>query len=216
MIRIILADDHALVRAGIRALLEHTPDIEVLAEAGDGLEALALVESLQPDILLTDLTMPRLNGIETVTRLTAINSKTRVIVVSIHAEEVIVKRALRAGAKGYLIKSAFKEELFLALRAVARGEIYLCVSVATLVLNDLINNPSQPEMQDPLDRLSSREREIFQLIVEGKSNRQMAENLHISVKTVDKHRTNLMKKLQVHDVTGLMHVALQNQLLYAR
>src|SRR6187399_2128337 len=106
MIRIILADDHALVRAGIRALLEHTPDIEVLAEAGDGLEALALVESLQPDILLTDLTMPRLNGIETVTRLTAINSKTRVIVVSIHAEEVIVKRALRAGAKGYLIKSA--------------------------------------------------------------------------------------------------------------
>jgi RNA polymerase sigma factor (sigma-70 family) len=216
MTRIILADDHALVREGIRALLDRSPDVEVLGEASDGLEALALVESLKPDILLVDLSMPRLNGIETLKRLTAANSKTRIIVVSIHAEETIVKRALRAGAKGYLLKSAFKEELFLAIRAVARGEIYLCASVATLVLSDIINGTDQPHIQDPLERLSTREREIFQLILEGKSNRQMAENLQISIKTVDKHRTNLMKKLQVHDVTGLMHVALQNHMLYAR
>lgn len=213
---IIIADDHALVREGIHALLDRAGDMEVIAEAGDGEEAVRLVEELKPDLLLIDLSMPRLNGIEALQRLTDSGSKTRVIVISIHADEVIVLRALRAGAKGYLLKASFKEELYLAARSAARGQIYLSPQLAEILLTDLISGHEKPVLENPLDKLSSREREVFQLILEGQTNRQMAKLLNLSIKTVDKHRTNLMKKLNVHDVTGLMHIAVQQRMLYVR
>ena len=213
---IIVADDHALVRQGIRALLERTGDMQVVAEAEDGQQAVQLTLQLQPDILLIDLSMPRLNGLEALQRLAAGGSKTRVIVVSIHADEAIVLRALRSGAKGYLLKSAFQEELFLAVRAAASGEIYLSPKLASIVLDNVISNSKQPLTTNILERLSTREREVFQLILEGNTNRQIGAKLQISIKTVDKHRTNLMKKLGVHDVSGLMHIAVQQGLLYVR
>jgi two-component system response regulator NreC len=143
-------------------------------------------------------------------------SKTRVIVVSMYGDEVTVRGALRAGAKGYLLKDSFKEEFYFAITSVARGEAYLCARLAGLVLNDLTLGAVANNSQDPFGQLSSREREVFQLILEGQSNRQMASTMKISIKTVDKHRTNLMRKLNVHDITALMHIAMQHGILFVR
>lgn len=214
MITIVVADDHALVRAGIRALLDRAGDMEVIAEAGDGQEAVRLVQERNPDLLLIDLSMPRLNGIEALQRLKACNSKTRAIVVSMHADEATVLRALREGARGYLLKESFKEELYFAVRAAARGQLYVSPELAGSLLSDLISGVQKSVPTNPLDQLSAREREVLQLIMERRTNRQMASHLQISIKTVDKHRTNLMKKLSVHDVAGLMHVALRHGALY--
>lgn len=214
MTTIILADDHALVREGIRALLERMEDIQVVSEATDGQQAVDLVEKLTPDLLLIDLSMPRLNGIEALHHLKSNSSTTRVIVVSVHTDETIILRALRAGAKGYLLKDSFKEELYLAVRSVARGEVYLSPKLASIVLSDLISGSPEALVQDPLERLSAREREVFQLILESKTNRQIAKLLNLSMKTIDKHRTNLMRKLGVHDIAGLVHIAVEHNLLY--
>jgi len=216
MTTVIVADDHTLVREGIHALLDREGDIQVIGEAADGQEAVTLVEKLKPDVLLIDLSMPRLNGIEAIQRLHESGSKTRVIALSMHADEVMVLRALRGGARGYLLKDSFKEELFFALRAVVRGEIFLSPKLAESVLNDLITGTAVVPVENPIERLSTREREVLQQILEGKTNRQISALLQISIKTVDKHRTNLMKKLDVHDVTGLMHLAVQHGILYVR
>jgi len=216
MIKVIVADDHALVREGIAALLERTGEIQVIGKAADGNEAVRLTEELKPDVLLIDLSMPNLNGVEALKRITGDGSGTNVLVVSVHLDEAIIIRALRAGAKGYLPKDSFKEELYLAVQTVARGGIYLSPRLAETLLDYLVMGPMAWTAPDPMDRLSPREREVFQLILEGKTNRQIGEHLQISIKTVDKHRTSLMKKLGVHDVTGLMHIALQNGMLYVR
>jgi DNA-binding NarL/FixJ family response regulator len=216
MISTVIADDHALVREGIRSLLERAGDVEVVGEASDGEQAVRLVRELKPDLLLIDLSMPRLNGIEALQRLREENSTTRVLVISMHKDESIVLRALRAGAKSYLLKESFKEELYFAVRSAARGEIYLSPKLAGMMLNGLIAGNVDALPVNPLSRLSGREREVMQLILEGNTNRKMAEMLSISVKTVDKHRTNLMRKLNVHDVSGLMHIAIKNGALYER
>lgn len=216
MTSVVLADDHALVRQGIRALLERAGDVQILGEASNGQEAVELVEKLEPDVLLIDLAMPRLNGLDAIERINANHSRTRVIVVSIYADEVLIIRALRAGARGYLPKDSFKEELYQAVRTVARGEVYLSSKVAETVLNSLFSDLPDLTAVSPIERLSPREREVLQLILEGKTNRQIAQVLQISIKTVDKHRTSLMKKLGVHDVTALVHTASKYGMLYVR
>ncbi len=216
MVTAVIAEDHALVREGIVALIQGTNEFKILGQASDGQEAVRLVLELKPDILLIDLSMPRLNGIDALQQLNAARSETNVLVVSMHADEAIVLRALRAGAKGYLLKDSFKEELFLAMRSAVRGQIYLSPRLTDLVLNNMIQERTRTSPLNPIDRLSNREREVLQLILEGNTNRQMSDVLKISIKTVDKHRTNLMRKLNVHDVSGLVHTAVKNGMLYVR
>jgi DNA-binding NarL/FixJ family response regulator len=213
MIRVVLADDHHLVRQGLRALLERAEDVTVLGEAADGAEALALADRLHPDVLVLDLAMPHLNGLETVARLHGGAGKTRALVLSMYADESLVRQALRNGAKGYLLKRAVAEELLLAVRAVARGDTYLSPEVAGPLLTPLVEGQAPAEAATPLDRLTSREREVLQLIAEGHTNAAIAAHLALSEKTVEKHRGHLMAKLQAHDTAALVRFAIKHGLV---
>jgi len=213
MIRVVIADDHHLVRQGIRALLEKAGDIEVVGEAADGPEALALVERLLPDVLVIDIAMPHLNGLDAVGRLRSLEVKTRALILSMYADETLVRQALRNGAKGYLLKRAVTEELLLAVRAVSRGDTFLCPEVAGPVLNGLVDAPLRIRDLGPLDQLTSREREVLQLVAEGHTNRAIATHLHLSEKTVEKHRGHLMAKLSVHDTAALVRFAIKHGLV---
>jgi len=213
MIRVVIADDHHLVRQGIRALLEKAGDIEVVGEAADGQEALDLVERLLPDVLVLDIAMPHLNGVEAVGRLRDLKVKTRALVLSMYADDALVRQALRNGAKGYLLKRAVSDELLLAVRAVGRGETFLSPEVAGPVVSALVAAPPRSADLGPLDQLTSREREVLQLIAEGHTNRAIAGHLHLSEKTVEKHRGHLMAKLHVHETAGLVRFALKHGLV---
>ena len=213
MIRVVLADDHHLVRQALRALLEKAGDIEVVGEAADGPEALALVERLLPDVLVIDIAMPHLNGLEAVGRLRSLEVKTRALILSMYADDTLVRQALRNGAKGYLLKRAVTEELLLAVRAVSRGDTFLCPEVAGPVLNGLVDAPLPIRDLGPLDQLTSREREVLQLVAEGHTNRAIATHLHLSEKTVEKHRGHLMAKLQTHETAGLVRLAIKHGLV---
>ena len=211
-IRIILADDHTLVRAGIRALLEKLPDVSVLAEANDGREVLKLAKTHEPDVVLMDIAMPGLNGLEATVRLLKELPKTRVIILSMHHNEEYVLRALRAGAAGYLLKKAATTELATALQQVMRGEIYLSREIsARLPKNFALDGIAK--RKSPLDELTGRQREILQLIAEGQNTKQIAELLNVSPKTVEYHRLKLMTGLNLHDVPGLVRFALRVGLL---
>jgi two-component system, NarL family, response regulator NreC len=213
MLRVVIVDDHHLVRQGLRALLEKAGDIEVVGEAADGQEALDLVERLLPDVLVLDIAMPHLNGVEAVGRLSGLGVKTRALILSMYADDTLVRQALRNGAKGYLLKRAVSDELLLAVRAVGRGDTFLSPEVAGPVLSPLVNAPTRVEYLAPLDRLTSREREVLQLIVEGHTNREIATHLHLSEKTIEKHRGHLMAKLQTHDIAGLVRFAIKHGLV---
>jgi len=213
MIRVVIADDHHLVRQGIRALLEKAGDIEVVGEAADGQEALDLVERLLPDVLVLDIAMPHLNGVEAVGRLRSLGVKTRALILSMYADDTLVRQALRNGAKGYLLKRAVSDELLLAVRAVGRGETFLSPEVAGPVVSALVAAPPRSSDLDPLDQLTSRERQVLQLIAEGHSNREIASHLHLSEKTVEKHRSHLMAKLKIHDTAGLVRFAIKHGLV---
>ncbi len=212
MIRVVIADDHHLVRQGIRALLERARDVAVLGEAADGAEALALVERLRPDVLVIDIAMPHLNGLEAVARLRGGAAKTGALILSMYTDESLVRQALRNGAKGYLLKRAVAEELLLAVRAVARGDTYLSPEVAGPLLTPLVTG-QEAAAPHPLDRLTSREREVLQLIAEGHTNAEIATHLTLSEKTVEKHRGNLMAKLAVHDTAALVRFAIKHGLV---
>ncbi len=214
MIRVIIADDHTLVREGIRAILEKTKDIQVIGEASDGQEAIELTESLLPDVLVIDIAMPRLNGIEAVYRLNRMHSKARAVVLSVYSDETMVRQALRAGARGYLIKRSVSEELLLAIRAASQGNGYLSPEVLGYVLDDFLSAMEKEQSTSLLDRLTSREREVLQFIVEGNTNSEIAKKLSISKKTVEKHRTSLMSKLDVHDLADLVRVAIKEKLVF--
>jgi DNA-binding NarL/FixJ family response regulator len=205
-IRLLLADDHALVRAGFRALLQNIAGFEVVAEAGDGPEALRLIEAHQPDVVLLDITMPGLTGLEVAARVTQAWPNIRVIMLSMHASEEFVLQALRAGANGYLLKDAGTEELETAIRAVAGGKNYLSPSVSEHVVGYLqrVRTPS-----DPLEQLTPRQREVLKLIAEGMTNKEIARRLNISGKTVESHRTQLMERLDIHDIAGLVRFAIR-------
>jgi DNA-binding NarL/FixJ family response regulator len=206
-IRVLVADDHALFRAGVRKLLQSFEGIEVVGEAGDGQEAVRLSGTQQPDVLLMDIGMPGLNGVEAAARLTREASRPRVIILSMHTGEDHVLRAIRAGASGYLLKDAKPVELEAAVRAVARGEIYLSPAVSRYVVEDYVRRAGGE--RSPLDRLTSRQREVLQLIAEGNTTKAIATRLGLSVKTVETHRAQLMERLEARDVATLVRLAIR-------
>lgn len=206
-IRVLLADDHTLVRAGIRALLDKLPDVQVVAEATDGRDALSLVKAHQPHLVLMDIAMPGLNGLEATRRMVKEFPNISVLILSMHVSEEYVWQALRAGAAGYLLKGAELAELALAIKAVARGETYLSPPISKQVIRDYVRRVGGEETL--LERLTPRQREILQLIAEGATTKAIAETLHLSVKTVETHRAQLMERLGIHDVAGLVRYAVK-------
>jgi DNA-binding NarL/FixJ family response regulator len=206
-VRVLVADDHALFRAGIRKLLQSFGGIEVVGEAADGHEALRLSSTVRPDVLLMDIGMPGLNGVEAAARLTREGPPPRVIILSMHTGEEHVLRAVRAGAAGYLLKDAPPAELEAAVRAVARGEIYLSPAVSRYVVEDYVRRAAGD--RSPLDRLTSRQREVLQLIAEGNTTKAIAARLGLSVKTVETHRAQLMERLEARDVAALVRLAIR-------
>lgn len=210
-VRILLADDHHLVRTGLRALLQSLPDIEVVGETGDGREAIELVRTRAPNIVLMDIAMPGLNGLDATARVVGEFPQTRVIILSMHASEEYVKQALRAGATGYLLKNAAPEELGLAIQAVTRGETWLSPAISRLVVEEYLG--ARGDDTGPLAQLTPRQREILQLITEGKTTKQIAAALAVSVKTVETHRAQLMERLGIHDVAGLVRYAIRHGLV---
>ncbi len=206
-IRVLLADDHTLVRVGFRTLLESLPDVNVVAEAGDGREALRLIDEHRPDVTLMDIAMPGLNGLEATARATEAFPHCRVIVLSMHLNEEYVLQALRVGASGYLLKDSGLAELEIAVRAVARGETYLSPPVSKQIIADYVRRVGNEA--GPFERLTPRQREVLQLIAEGHTTQRIAHQLCVSVKTIETHRRQLMERLNIHDVAGLVRYAIR-------
>lgn len=205
-IRVLIADDHGLVLAGIRALLQGIDGVEVVAQAGDGREALALVEAHRPDVLLTDIAMPQMNGLDLAERVARELPATRVVILSMHATEEYASRALQAGAVGYLLKKSGAAELEIAVRAAARGEIYLSPAVSKQVIANYLRRTGGTAESEGL---TPRQREILRLVAEGMSTKTIARRLGISGKTVEAHRTQLMDRLGIHEVAGLVRYAIR-------
>jgi DNA-binding NarL/FixJ family response regulator len=208
MIRVLLADDHAMVRKGFRLILEAQPDMEIAGEAGNGREAVDLAEKLHPDVVVMDVAMPELNGIEATRRLAASSPHTRVLALSMHKDSVYVREILRAGARGYLLKDSIDTDLINAVRAVAKGDGYLSPGVSDAVLTDY-----RRHVTDPLDLLTSREREVLQMIAESKTNKEIAVALNLSVYTVEAHRGKIMEKLNLHSTGELVRFAVRHGLV---
>ncbi|MCB8980314.1 MAG: response regulator transcription factor [Ardenticatenaceae bacterium] len=208
MINVIIADDHNLVREGIRALLEKAEDITVIGEAENGEQALELVQAKQPDVLVMDIAMPGMNGIQVLEKLRELDLPTQVVILSMYADEIFVRQALQNGAKGYLLKGSFKEELLLTIRAASRGATYLSPSVSESVLT-----PPSSSSPSPADQLTPREHELLQLIAKGHTNAEIADIMNVSIKTVERHRTNLMTKLDARNIVELIRVAVRYRLI---
>ncbi|HLW73646.1 MAG TPA: response regulator transcription factor [Gammaproteobacteria bacterium] len=206
--KILVADDHTLMRAGLVSLIARMPEMEVVAEAEDGRQALRLVRDLKPDIVLMDIAMPGLNGLESAERIHGILPAVKIIILSMHASEEYVAQALKAGASGYLLKDAATAELEMALKSVSMGQFYLSPAISRQVVDTMLHGGPTG-----LDLLTPRQREILQLVAEGKSTREIAEILHLSVKTVETHRAQLMDRLDIHDVAGLIRYALRKGLV---
>jgi DNA-binding NarL/FixJ family response regulator len=210
-IRVVLADDHALVRAGIRALLEKLPGIEVVGEADNGREALELINKSAPNLILLDISMRELGGLEVLPRIVKDFPAVKVLILSGHANEEYVIRALRSGAAGYMLKDAATAELQLAIDSVTQDKTYLSPSISRTVIDSYLERVGGPI--SPLEQLTPRQREILQLIAEGKNTKEIAHTLGISVKTVEAHRLQLMARLDIHDVPGLVRYAVRSGLV---
>jgi two-component system, NarL family, response regulator NreC len=208
VIRILLADDHVLVRQGFKMILSAQPDMQIVGEAANGRETVEAAEKLQPDVVLMDVTMPELNGIEATRRLQTASPRTRVLALSMHKDAVYVREILRAGARGYLLKDSGDADLIAAVRSVAKGEAYLSPAVSDAVLTDY-----RRHVTDPLDLLTSREREVLQMIAEGKTNKEIATSLNLSVYTVEAHRGRIMEKLNLHSTGELVRFALRSGMI---
>jgi DNA-binding NarL/FixJ family response regulator len=206
-VRVLLADDHHLVRAGLRSLLADQPGVDVVCETGDGREALEMIERHRPDVALLDITMPGLNGLEVASRVEKASPRTKVVILSMHAGEAYVAQALRVGVAGYLLKDAAAEELGIALEAVGRNEVYLSPAISRRVVDGYLRSAGAES--DPLASLTSRQREILQLIAEGRSTKEIASDLDVSVKTVETHRAQLMDRLDIRDVAGLVRFSIR-------
>ena len=210
MIRVVLADDHNLVRAGIRLLLERIPDVEVVGEAADGRSALELIAREKPDVALLDIGMPELNGLEAADRISRQAPQTRLVILSMHASETYVAQALRLGVAGYVLKEACADELPILLRAVMRGDTYLSPGISKQVVETLRAQLGPSGPGSPLaEVLTPRQREILQMVAEGKSTKEIAYRLGLSGKTVETHRTQIMQRLDIHDVPGLVRYAMR-------
>lgn len=212
MIRVIVADDHNLVREGICALLERAGGYDIVGEAEDGRDAVEMVQHLKPDVVVMDIAMPRLNGIQAAARIRALGLPTKIVILSMYSDDILVRQSLQNGARGFLLKGSFKEELLLAVQAVYRGATYLSPAVSDTLLSDVTNPVANPPAH-PIIQLTPREHEILQLISEGLTNAVIAESLDVSVKTIERHRTSLMAKLDVRNVVELIRVALKHRLI---
>jgi len=212
-IRIILADDHALLRAGIRALLEKLPNVEVVAEAENGRDALKLIQEHAPDVVLLDISMANLGGLEALPRIVKDFPAVKVLILSAHSNEEYVLRALRCGASGYMLKAAAAEELGLAIKAVVQGAVYLSPSVSRTVVESYVARSAGQE--NSVEELTGRQREILQLIAEGRNTKEIAGLLGISIKTAEAHRLQIMDRLDIHDVAGLVRYAIRTGLTSA-
>ncbi|MCJ7601511.1 MAG: response regulator transcription factor [Desulfobulbaceae bacterium] len=211
--RIVIAEDHTIVREGLRALLSSNPAFEIIGEAEDGLIAVRCVEELLPDLLILDLTMPKMNGMEAIKELTKRCSATKILVLTVHRTEEYVFAALQAGAKGYVLKDATHVELLMAIENILQGKSYLSPAVSKRVIEGYVEGKKSLECKSTFDMLTQREKEILKLIAEGYKNKEIADCLCISIKTVDKHRTNLMKKLDLHNASALTTFAIDKGLL---
>jgi two-component system, NarL family, response regulator NreC len=212
-IRILLADDHAVVRDGVRALLEKQADMAVVAEAADGREAAELAEEFSPDVVVMDIGMPSLNGIDATRRILSAHPQVGVVILSMHQDESYVLRSLKAGAKGYLLKDSLRSEVLEAIRAVACGRSFLTRKISRMMQEDYIREMEQRGLEDSYDLLTDREREVLQLAAEGKPNKEIAGALNIGLTTVETHRTHILQKLGLHSVPELILYALRKGII---
>ena len=208
-IRIVLADDHTVMRAGIRLVLERQPDLHVVGEASDGREAVNAVERVHPDVVVMDIAMPNLNGIEATRQIIANGAAVSIVVLSMHSDEEYVLRALKAGARGYLLKESAEADLIAAVRAVIGGKSFFSPAVSRLLVEDYVRQLQDRDIEDSYELLTTRERETLQLVAEGKSNKDIANLLNLSVYTVETHRSNIMEKLNLHGVPELILYAVR-------
>jgi len=212
-IRILLADDHTVVRDGLRALLEKQPDMTVVGEAADGRDVLRVAEEQSPDVIVMDIAMPNMNGIEATRRILASNSHCAVVILSMHQDESYVLRSLKAGAKGYLLKDSVRGDVIEAIRAVAQGRSFLTRKVGRILQEDYIREMERRGLEDSYDLLTDREREILQLVAEGRTNKEVASMLNISLTTVETHRTHILQKLNLHSVPELILYAVRKGII---
>jgi DNA-binding NarL/FixJ family response regulator len=216
MMRILLADDHEVVRRGLRTLLQARPGWEVCGEAATGREAVEKVRSLKPDVVVLDVTMPEMNGLEATRRVLKAAPQTQVLILTMHDSDEVVQEVLDAGARGYVLKSDAGRDLVAAVEALEEGRPFFTTKVADLVLSGYLRKAKEPAGQEAArKRLTSRERELLQLLAEGKSNKEAATALGISVKTVETHRANIMRKLNLHSISELVHYAIRNRIVSA-
>jgi DNA-binding NarL/FixJ family response regulator len=211
--RVLLADDHAIVRRGLRSLLETEPNVSVVAEAGDGHEAVRLAEEHHPDVAILDIGMPLMNGIEVAARLRAMDQPPRVVVLSMHTDESYILRALAAGAQAYLLKDSTDEELLPALRAVASGKPFVSAAVSAVLVEDYVRHLQSRGLTDTFHLLTAREREVLQLLAEGRSNKEVASLLEVGLSTVETHRANLMQKLNLHNTAEIVLYAVRKGII---
>lgn len=218
-IRILIADDHSVVRSGIRMVLQSSPEFAVIAEAEDGEEAVELAAKHKPDVVVMDISMPHLNGIEATARMKQDDPNIKVIILTVHADEEYVFQILRAGASGYVLKSAGKKEIFSAVRSAVSGERFFSPGISNLIIDGFINRAKEPAPQPVLtggsgkQQLTKREIEVLEYIAQGYTNRKIADTLFLSVRTVNTHRTNLMQKLDIHDTARLVRYAIETGLV---
>ena len=212
-IRVLLADDHQLMRSGIRLMLERETNLSVVGEANDGREAVALAKSLRPDVVVMDIGMANLNGIEAAQQMTGDRAEIAVVMLSMHSDESYVLRALKAGARGYLLKDSAEADLIKAVHAVAGGKSFFSPAVSKVLLDDYVRKLRRSGTEDAYDLLTPREREVLQLIAEGKSNKDIANLLNLSVYTVESHRSNLMEKLNVRGLPELILYAVRKGII---
>jgi DNA-binding NarL/FixJ family response regulator len=212
-IKILIAEDHTILREGLRLLLSSNPDFEVVSEAQDGLEAIQLVESLKPDLVVMDLSMPRINGLEATQEIKKQSPSTKILVLTVHKDEERILSAIKSGVDGYILKDATRSELMLAIENIFSGRSYLSPNISERVLDGYLEGKKSVKSSTSWDTLSQREREVFELIVKHLRNKDIAQYLGISAKTVEKHRTNLMKKLDLHSASSLTAFAMEKGLI---
>lgn len=212
-IRILLADDHTVMRNGLRLLLERQPNLSVVGEASDGRETVRAAESVSPDVVVMDIAMPNLNGIEAARQITAARPETAIVILSMHSDESYVIRALKAGARAYLLKDSAEGDLIAAIHAISEGKSFFSPAISRILVEDYMRQLEQKHVEDTYELLTAREREILQLLAEGKTNKEVASMLNLSVYTVETHRTHILQKLNLHNVPELILYAVRKGII---